>query len=172
MSDEPSLCTFYDAKPKILIRRVINRQDRLMCTFSEEKLVFKKDINPFILHSADKEETLFLTGVLNSKLVSYLYINTSSIATKDDFRQTTLAELRRLPVPGIENTKGGQGYKKMVASVSSLIDLNRRLTAARMDQEKTSILRQIDGTDRLIDEIVYELYELSRDERNVVEGGE
>ncbi|MCX6566518.1 MAG: hypothetical protein NTW38_08900 [Candidatus Aminicenantes bacterium] len=92
MSNKSSLCAFYNAKPKVLIRRVINRQDRLMCAYSDEKLVYKKDINPFILHSQDEEQTLFLLGILNSKLFSYLYVNTSSIATKDDFRQTTLAE--------------------------------------------------------------------------------
>ena len=34
-----------------------------------------------------------------SKLISYIYLSLSSIASKDDFRQTTLAELREVPIP-------------------------------------------------------------------------
>ena len=41
---------------------------------------------------------MFLLGILNSKLISFLYIGNSSIGTKDDFRQTTLAELRKIPI--------------------------------------------------------------------------
>jgi hypothetical protein len=45
MAETPSLTTFYEAEPKILIRRVINRQDRLDAAFVEQKMVFKKDLN-------------------------------------------------------------------------------------------------------------------------------
>jgi len=34
-------------------------------------------------------------------LFSWFYLNSSSIATKDDFRQTTLAELRKLAIKKI-----------------------------------------------------------------------
>ncbi|TFH54366.1 MAG: restriction endonuclease subunit M [Methanothrix sp.] len=49
LSEHPSLKPFYESQPKILIRRVINRQDRLMATYTDQKMVFKKDINPFII---------------------------------------------------------------------------------------------------------------------------
>jgi hypothetical protein len=169
MSDKPSLCSFYDAKPKLLIRRVINRQDRLMCAFSDECLVAKKDINPFILNSADKEQTLFLIGLINSAVISYLYVNTSSIATKDDFRQTTLSELRKIPIPKIDMIDKKDTYRKIVSLVTSMHDLNKKLLLAKTDQEKTIIQRQIDGTDRRIDEFVYELYGLTEEEIKIVE---
>ena len=97
MGDFPSLKSFYEAEPKILIRRVINRRDRLDAALFGKQMVFKKDLNPFVL-TDPTYNPLFLLALLNSRLLSYLYINTSTIATKDDFRQTTLAELRRLPV--------------------------------------------------------------------------
>ncbi|MCK4820386.1 N-6 DNA methylase, partial [bacterium] len=100
MHDRQSLKRFYESQPKILIRRIVNRQDRLMATYCKDKLVFKKDMNPFIINNS-AWNPLFVLGILNSKLISYLYINTSAIATKDDFRQTTLAELRSLPIPSI-----------------------------------------------------------------------
>ena len=96
MRDNPSNSNrFAKPRPKILIRRIINRQDRLDAAFCDEQMVFKKDINPFVL-TVTKPSPKFVLGIINSMLLSYLYVNTSAIATKDDFRQTTLAELRRL----------------------------------------------------------------------------
>jgi predicted type IV restriction endonuclease len=172
MSDKPTLRAFYDTKPKVLIRRVINRQDRLMCAFSEDRLVFKKDINPFILHSSDKEQTLFITGILNSKLFSYLYVNSSSIATKDDFRQTTLAELRKIPVPKFDKIGKSDAYLKIVSFAASLADLNKKLSLAKTGHEQTLIQRQIDAIDHQIDKLVYELYELTPKEIKIVEKNE
>src|SRR5690606_14550529 len=92
-----SLKKFYSETEKILVRRIINRQDRLDATFFSEKGVFKKDLNPFILTTSDFG-TFYILALLNSKLFSWMYLNMSSIAGKDDFRQTTLAELRKLPI--------------------------------------------------------------------------
>lgn len=97
MEDKQSLKKFYDDSPKILFRRLINRQDRLTVGYNEEKCVFKKDINPFIVTDGHLE-TKYVLALLASKLISFLYVRTSSIATKDDFRQTTLSELRQLPI--------------------------------------------------------------------------
>jgi hypothetical protein len=129
--------------------------------------VFKKDINPFIV--SDKAWTVsFVLGVLNSKLISYLYVNTSSIATKDDFRQTTLAELRKLPIPKLSGNDVRQ--ERMVSLAEAMLDLHRKLAAAKTPQEKTALERQIAATDAEIDKLVYELYGLTEDEIKIVEG--
>jgi len=51
-----------------------------------------------------------------------------------------------------------------------MLDLHKQLDAAKSAHEKTAIQRQIDATDRQIDELVYELYGLGEEERRVVEG--
>jgi hypothetical protein len=167
MVDKASLQRFYEAEPKILIRRVISRQDRLLCAFTEDRLVFKKDINPFIV-TGSKSHSLFLLGILNSRLLSYLYVNTSSIATKDDFRQTTLAELRKLPVPRFSAAETRQA--RLVKLVEQMLELHRQLAAARTPQEQTALERQITATDTQIDRLVYDLYGLTEDEIAIVEG--
>jgi hypothetical protein len=98
LEDRPSLKPFYEASPKLLIRRIVNRQDRLSVAYTNRKMVFKKDINPFVLISEDFD-IKFLQAYMASRLISFIYLNTSSIAGKDDFRQTTLAELREIPIP-------------------------------------------------------------------------
>jgi type I restriction-modification system DNA methylase subunit len=122
MSDKQSLIQFYEATPKILFRRLINRQDRLTVSYTENKIVFKKDVNPFIITNKDFNPK-YVLSVLASKFISYLYVNTSSIATKDDFRQTTLSEIRNLPILKIEEEK----QSVFVQKADSMLTLNREL---------------------------------------------
>ena len=61
-------------------------------------------------------------------------------------------------------------HDKMVTIVERMLDLNKRLPEARTDQEQTMIKRQIAATDKEIDDLVYELYGLTEEERKIVEG--
>jgi hypothetical protein len=58
-----------------------------------------------------------------------------------------------------------------VILVGSMLTLNRRPTAAKSVAQEVSIQRQIDATDRQIDQPVYKLYGLTDDEIRVVEEG-
>ncbi len=171
MRDNPSLKQFYEAEPKILIRRIINRQDRLDAAFCDEQMVFKKDINPFVL-TVTKPSPKFVLGIINSMLLSYLYVNTSAIATKDDFRQTTLAELRRLPIPfpDFTNKADKARHDKLVVLVDKLLGLMPKLRTATADSEKAVLQNAVTATDQQIDALVYELYGLTEDEIKLVEG--
>jgi len=170
LNQYPSLKPFYDKSHKLLLRRLVNRQDRLMATYINDRLLFKKDINPFIITDPTRSP-FFVLGILNSKLMSYLYVNTSSIATKDDFRQTTLAELRKLPIRTIDfsNPEDAVKHGKMVKLVERMLDLHKQLAAAKIPNEKTRIQREIDITDKQIDRLVYDLYGLTEEEIKIVE---
>ncbi|MFQ5853933.1 MAG: Eco57I restriction-modification methylase domain-containing protein, partial [Candidatus Binatia bacterium] len=83
---EENYSKFY-AKPRILARRILSRQDRLLFGTAIEPFVCKKDFNPIV--PKDSRYCLsFLLAVLNSRLTSRLYIASSAISMKDDFRQT------------------------------------------------------------------------------------
>jgi len=166
----PTLAKFYYESPKLLIRRVINRQDRLMATYTNNRLVFKKDINPFVFTSLSPDP-LYILAMLNSTLLSYFYVNTSSIATKDDFRQTTLAELRALPIRTIDfdNSDDKTMHDKTVKLVERMLDLNKKLPDAKAPPEKTRIQRDIENTDNQIDQLVYKLYNLTPKEIKIIE---
>lgn len=154
LNDKKSLMQFYLAEPKLLVRRIVNRHDRLSVAFADERLVFKKDVNPFIVTDA-RFDTKYLLGLMASKLVSYLYLKSSSIATKDDFRQTTLAELRKLLIPIVSKEKQ-QPIIQLVAQI---------LTLKKNDPNFDTCALEIE-----IDQLVYELYGLTEDEIKIVEG--
>lgn len=166
LSDFRSLPQYYESRPKILIRRVINRQDRLMCTYFDKKLVFKKDINPFIITDINWDAK-YILGILNSNFISFMYINTSSIATKDDFRQTTLAELRKIPIP-IFN-KGDKNHNKLILLVDHMLEIKSKGDMIKTDSDKKSYQKKIEILDKQIDDLVYKLYNLETDEIKIIE---
>lgn len=57
----------------------------------------------------------------------------------------------------------------MFSLVDQMLSLNKQLPAAKTDHEKTALQRQIDATDRQIDQLVYELYGLTEEEIKIVE---
>ena len=50
-----------------------------------------------------------------------------------------------------------------------MLDRHKRLAVAKTPTDKTAIQRQIEATDRQIDQLVYELYGLTVDEIKIVE---
>jgi type I restriction-modification system DNA methylase subunit len=167
-----SLHKFYIKKEKILIRRIINRQDRLDATFFDEMGVFKKDLNPFIVTNKNYS-TKFLLGLINSRLFSWIYIHTSSIATKDDFRQTTLSELRKLPIRKIEDadTVTKSKCNEIIKLVDLLLKLNEEEKDSKIRSKTEHIKQRIEHAEGRINQLVYQLYELTPEEIKIVEGG-
>ncbi len=60
-------------------------------------------------------------------------------------------------------------HDRMVGLVERMLDLHRRLPAAKTDHEKALLERQVEATDRQIDALVYNLYGLTGDEIRIVE---
>jgi hypothetical protein len=57
----------------------------------------------------------------------------------------------------------------MVSLVERMPELHKEVAAARTEDNKTRIQRQIDATDSQIDRLVYEFYELTPDEIKIVD---
>jgi predicted nucleic acid-binding Zn-ribbon protein len=58
----------------------------------------------------------------------------------------------------------------IVALVEKMLDWNKQLAAAKTPQEKTLLERHIATTDKEIDRLVYELYDLNDEEIALVGG--
>jgi predicted nucleic acid-binding Zn-ribbon protein len=57
----------------------------------------------------------------------------------------------------------------MIDLVETMLKLHKQLAAAKTSHEKSLIQRQIDATDKQIDQLVYELYDLTDEEIRIVE---
>jgi hypothetical protein len=99
----PDSFDFFEGE-RILVRRLINRDDRMMCVKVTEPFVTKKDIYSFKMAAADFSAS-YVLALLNSRLFSFAYTEQDVAAMKDDFRQATLEALRALPIRTVESTK-------------------------------------------------------------------
>jgi len=89
----------------------------------------------------------------------------------DAFPQIKVTQLKNLPIRLLDllNPLDRSIHNKIVSSVEKIIELNKQLPEAKTDHEKTLIQRQIDATDKQIDKLVYELYDLTPEEIAIVE---
>ena len=81
--------------------------------------------------------------------------------------------LQKLPIRTIDflDSCDKARYDKMVSLVDQMLSLHKQSASAKTDHDKIVIQRQIDATDRQIDQLVYELYGLTEEEINIVQEG-
>jgi len=61
-------------------------------------------------------------------------------------------------------------HDELVSLVGIILELNKRIQSAK-GSEKEQIQRQIEKIDKEIDEIVYKLYEITEEEKKIIEEG-
>jgi len=143
LKEKPSSYKFFEGE-RLLIRRIVNRQFRIMATIATNPFVNKKDV--YIFKPNSPEFTCkYLLAIINSKLISFIKTKGSANAKKDDFTQLTLSDIRQLGIPSPTH------QQKTV--LEDLVD--RILTGKK--------------SDLATDTLVYELYGLTEEEIKVIE---
>ena len=77
----------------------------------------------------------------------------------------------KLPIRTINfnNTDDKAAHDQMVSLVDNMLDLNKKLAESKIPQTTEMLKRQIEATDKQIDQIVYKLYDLTDEEIKIVE---
>ncbi|MGB5217943.1 MAG: N-6 DNA methylase [Smithella sp.] len=127
--------------------------------------LFVKDAM-LLLSQAKIPSMKYLLGIINSRLLTYYY--QKFFITIDVLKNALLS----LPIKSINYTDPADKncHDQIVQLVEQMLALNKQLPEAKTSHEQTLIQRQIDATDKQIDKLVYELYELTEDEIKIVEG--
>jgi hypothetical protein len=138
-----------DHTPKILVQGTRNPRlkTRVVATMDEVGIYGTQGMS-FIVPTTSTAPMYYLLGVLNSKLINYLYATKFlNVAVKGDYLKDT-------PIP-----------KASASQQGDLTNLVQRILAAkqRNPEADTSAL------EREIDRLVYRLYDLTQAEINVVE---
>ncbi|MGA9405909.1 MAG: restriction endonuclease subunit R, partial [Bacteroidota bacterium] len=109
----------------------------------------------------------------NSRLLSWLYPLTSNKIVKENFPRLSVGDLKQLPIRAIDFAKPEEKkmHDDLVSLVDKMLDLHKQIEKASFDSEKEPIARQINATDKKIDQLVYQLYGLTEEEIKIVEGG-
>jgi len=139
---------------RLLARRIVNRQFRVMATLASRQFVVKKDLYIFKVKPKATVSLKYLLAIFNSQLISFIKTRGGSSARKDDFTQLTLSDLRDIGVPAAS--------VEDIAKIETLAD--GIMAAKRLDPKADT-----SGKEAEIDQIVYGLYGLTKAEIHVVE---
>ena len=148
--------------PKIILPTIVKRASY---AYDFERY-YSNDKTSFIPTS-----DLYLLGILNSRLSDFVLFSIAS-TKQGGYYEYKPMYISKIPIRTINfaDPADKARHDRMVALVTQMLDLNKKVQDARLEQEKTQLSRQIEATDAAIDKLVYELYGLTNEEIRIVEG--
>lgn len=149
---------------RILVREV-TANGIIQATLVEDDYVFSNSVDGIKLKS--KQISIkYLLGIINSKLISFYHINTSANAFKGAFPKVLLHDLRELPIPSADD----KVQKEIEDIVTQLIHLYKEIIDIKLATQISFLQNKIDYCENRINEIVYNLYGLTKEEIEIIEG--
>ena len=154
------------ATPRILLRKT---GDRIIATYDEEP-IFPEQSLYFLFNKKSDVDYKYLLGILNSRLMTNYY-RARLLTNKKSIAQVKKVDLDEIPIRAIDfaNATDRAAHEKMVALVTSMLEMHKAKSTAKTQSEQDVYARQIAATDRQIDELVYQLYGLTEEEARIVE---
>jgi len=157
-------CDFYSEfeEPKIIVPTIANRSSYVL----DRQNFFSNDKTSIIV-SGD----LYLLGLLNSKVLDFVLKSIAS-TKRGGYYEYKPMYISKLPIRllNFDIMEERAQYDRIAQLVKRAMDLHKELAAAKVPDEKTRVQRQIDATDKQIDQLVYNLYGLTEEEIKIIEG--
>jgi hypothetical protein len=155
---------------KLCVPRLINK---LYATYDAEGYHFLDNVDVGGITLKPEYQSLRLTyllGLLNSKLLCW-YFPFVSAPFRGRWLSANRQFLSQLPIYIIDssNQKDKFYHDKIISLVNRMLSLHKQLSKAKTPHDREVLQRQIDATDRQIDQLVYELYGLTEEEIRIVE---
>jgi len=148
-------------KPKIIYPNICKKPE---FTFDEDGWYTNQKC--FIISKPDR----YLLGILNSSLTFFLFISILPLL-RGDFYEPSYVYVKEFPIRTIDfmDHTDKLRHDRMVELVDRMLEFQEQLVKTTTETDKAMLRRQIDATDQEIDNLVYELYELTPEEIAIVE---
>lgn len=148
-------------KVKIVIRQT---GDSLISVLDTEKFLTMKNTH-IILPTSDLDLKYCLC-LLNSKLMTY-YFRTLNPEKGEALAEVKAEYVKQLPVKRVSK----ENQQPFINLVDKMLSLNEKLQEIgdKSTMEKEKIQKEIQKTDNEIDELVYQLYGITEEEKKIIE---
>lgn len=148
-------------RPKIIYPNICKKPE---FTFDDAGLYTNQKC--FIVPIEDK----YLLGLLNSSVTFFLFRHILP-KLRGDFYEPSYLYFKDFPIRTIDSSDPTDKarHDQMAELVEQMLSLHEQLAAAQTAHEQTTFQRQIGATDQQIDQLVYELYDLTEEEIKIVE---
>jgi len=156
------------AIPKLLIRKTGNQ---LIATYDDSGFYPEQSLY-FCYDCINDITPKYLLGIINSKLLMGYY-SERMLTNAKSIAQVKKKDLDKLPIRAVDisNPADVALHDKMVLLVERMLDLNKKKAAEKNPNILDQLETQISATDRQIDRLTYQLYDLTEAEIAIVEGG-
>lgn len=149
--------------PKKLIIKGVDKHTNL--GLLKENSIFNGANTPGIInYHEDNTFVLFLLGILNSNTISY-YLKSVCPPKLNNYSRFNVKNINKIPIV----TPNNKIVNEIILLVKNLLNLNEQINLIKPSHERSVIERQIDATERKIDKLVYQLYDLTEDEIKIIE---
>ena len=155
----------YFEREKLLVQRIRNLslKRRLVLTYDDQGYYTSINVGVILQPEASTVELKYILGLLNSKYVNWWYSRRfRNIQIKNAF-------LEQVPIIVPTTPTQKQMHDNIVAQVAELLRQHSLLDDAKTGHEHTRLKRRIGDLEARIDESVFDLYNVSKDERAQVE---
>jgi len=149
-------------QPKVLIKDTTT----VFAGTYDDKNFYVKDVLIVVPRKGEPAPNIDLKVVLamlNSKLLTFFYRTTFQTI------HVQRNELSSLPLARIDNPADRARHDKLVGLVDKMLLLVPKLRSAKSETERSTLQNAVSATDRAIDALVYELYNLTPEEIALVE---
>ena len=158
-------CDYYNefAKPKIIYPNISKQPE---FTFDDSSNYTNQKC--FIIPKNNK----YLLGILNSKITFFLY-RLVLPKLRGDFYEPSYVYFKNFPIRIIDfnNPTDKARHDNLVRLVERIMQAKTKLDEARNDGEREFYANKCSVLEKNIDEIVYDLYDLTGAERDLIENG-
>lgn len=148
---------------RILVRRIVGKT--LISAYTNSDFVTSQLLQ--IVKPFEQADTKFLLGIINSKLLAYYFRKKYNRQDKT-FPEIRIYELASLPIKKVG--KSNQHIKAEIEKlVAQLIQLNEETSEIKLATKLDQLQNKIDYCENRINQLVYQLYDLTKEEVNTIE---
>jgi type I restriction-modification system DNA methylase subunit len=157
--------------------RIFLKKQKLFGVITEDEIVLALDEERtfatdglYLFGVRDTTEIKYVMGILNSRLFVVVY-RLLTLESGRVLAQVKPRVLAQLPIRTIDfsDPSDKARHDRMIDLVETMLKLHNQLAALKTNHEKIAIQRQIDATNKQIDQLVYDLYGLTDEEIHIVE---
>ena len=153
---------------RILVQEITGgKEKRIIATYIEKEIYYSRDIIPIKIED-ELLHPYYLLGIINSYLISWYHHKRNPKAKKGLFPKVLVSDLKKIPIKPINDNNENEKYQKIINLVSQMIENQKLYHNAKLDTDKNFYQTKIQRIDDQIDELVYELYELTPEEIKIV----
>ena len=156
-------------KPRIIVRQIVSgKPPRIYAGYTNEEFYNTQIAFNLLVKDEAKISLKYLLSILNSKLINFYHKEKYLDPSKNLFQKILIANAKTFPIKILSLEK----QRPHINLVDKMLSLNKRLVELgdKQTNERQRLEEEIKRTDSEIDELVYQLYGITEEEKKIIEG--